>query len=94
MTCGSLFGQSPTRYGVTSLIAACLAFGSWALVVVLGFAMAYIAGLLALIGVVAGVLGIGTGLYYRGWPGIVGGLLGLAMIGWGAWSVAWALAHF
>ena len=94
MTSGTLFGQSPTRYGLASVIAACLAFASWALIVVIGFAMAYVAGLLALVAVVAGVLGIGTGLYFRRWPGIVGGVLGLAMIGYGAWSVGRALTHF
>ena len=94
---GTLFGQSPARYGVASLIAAGLAFASWPLMIVFGFGMVYLAMLFALVAVVAGVLGVGSGIYYKGRLGIAGGLLGMLAIGLMAlagWYLAWSFTHF
>ena len=96
-TTGTLFGQSPARYGVASLIAAGLAFASWPLMIVFGFGMVYLAMLFALVAVVAGVLGVGSGIYFQGRLGIFGGLLGMLAIGLmalAAWYVAWSFTHF
>ncbi len=90
----TLFGQSPKRYGLASLIAVCLAFASWPLMVVIGFIMVYVAMLLALIAVVSGLLGIGSGIYYNEWLGVVTGALGVGLAGFGVWTVVWAVTHF
>jgi len=90
----TLFGQTPTRYGLTSLIAACLAYASWSLMAVVGFVMVYVAALLALIAVAAGILGVGTGTYFNEWRAAAAGSLGLVLIGFGLWSVVSALTHF
>ena len=90
----TLFGQSPKRYGITSLIAACLAFASWPLMVVIGFIMVYVAILLACVAVVSGLLGVGSGIYYRAWPAVVTGGIGMGLAGFGVCSVVWAMTHF
>ena len=97
MTEGStntLFGQSPKRYGLASVIAVCLALACWPLSVVIGFIMVYVSMLLALIAVVSGLLGIGTGIYYNEWLGVVTGALGVGLAGFGVWSVWWGLSNF
>jgi len=90
----TLFGQSPTRYGVASLIAVCLAGASWPLMVVVGFVMVYVAALLVLVAVVSGLLGIGAGIYYQDWLGTTTSALGVCLAGFGIWSVVWAMTHF
>ena len=87
----TLFGQSPKRYGLASLIAVCLAFACWPLMFVVGFIMVYVAMLLALIAVVSGLLGIGSGIYYNEWLGVVTGVLGVGLAGFGVCSVVWAV---
>lgn len=91
---GTLFGISPARYAVVSVGSSCLAWASWPLIVVIGFLVIFIAGLLALIAVVSGLLAIGAGIYHKSMPAIVLGVLGLALTGAGAWFVVSALAHF
>lgn len=90
----TLFGQSPKRYGIVSLIAACLAFASWPLMVVLGFLMVYIASLLAVVAVVSGLLGMGSGIYYKAWPAVVMGGIGMGLAGVGVSFVVSALSSF
>ena len=90
----TLFGLSPKRYGVTSLIASCLAFVSWPLMVVLGFLMVYIAILLAVVAVVSGLLGVGAGIYYKAWPAVVMGGIGMGLTGVGVSVVVSALSSF
>lgn len=90
----TLFGQSPTRYGLASLAAACLAFAIWPLMIVIGFGVVYVALLLALVAIVAGVLGIGSGLYYKQWPAYSSGALAIALIVFGGWYVASAITQF
>lgn len=90
----TLFGQSPKRYGLTSLIAVCLAVVSWPLMFVIGFIMVYVAMLLALIAVVSGLLGIGSGIYYNEWLGVGTGALGVGLAGFGVWAVVWAVTHW
>lgn len=90
----TLFGQSPKRYGLASLIAVCLAVVSWPLMFVIGFIMVYVAMLLVLIAVVSGLLGIGSGIYYNEWLGVVTGAIGLVLAGFGVCSVVWAVTHF
>ena len=90
----TLFGQSPKRYGLASLIAVCLAVVSWPLMFVIGFIMVYIAVLLALIAVVSGLLGMGSGIYYNEWLGVVTGALGVGLVVAGTSSVVSALSNF
>ena len=90
----TLFGQSPKRYGVTSLAAACLAFASWPLMVVIGFVMVYVAALLAFVAVVSGLMGVGSGIYYKEYVGVVTGALGLALACSGVVFIISALTHF
>ena len=91
----TLFGLSPVRYGTVSLIAACLAFASQWLVVVVGVFLCLVAFIpLALIGIVSGLLGIGTGLYYGQWPGSVAGTVGVAIIAFVSWSLAQNITQF
>ena len=90
----TLFGHSPKRYGLASVISVCLALACWPLSVVIGFIMVYASMLLALIAVVSGLLGIGTGIYYNEWFGAVAGALGAGLAGVGVWSVVWAMSNF
>ncbi len=62
--------------------------------VVVGFIMVYVAMFLALFAVVSGLLGIGSGIYYNEWTGVVTGALGVFLTGFGVWSVFWAMTHF
>lgn len=73
----TLFGQSPNRYGVTSLAAVCLAIASWPLKVVIGFVMVYVAALPAFLAVVSGLMGVGSGIYYKGYVGVLTGAFDL-----------------
>ena len=78
---------SPTRYGATSLIAACLAWASWPLVLVVGVFLAICWVLpLAIVAVAAGLLGIGLGAYRKEVASVMSAG-GLALIGAGAWMV-------
>ncbi len=90
----TLFGLSPKRYGVTSLTAACLAFVSWPLMVVIGFLMVYVAALLALVAVVSGLMGVGSGIYYKEYAGTVMGALGVALCCTGVVVIISALTQF
>ena len=90
----TLFGQSPKRYGFASLIAVCLTFASWPLMVVIGFIMVYVAVILALIAVVSGLLGVGSGIYYKEWGAVVAGALGAGLAFTGACFVVSALSEF
>ncbi len=91
----TLFGRTPTSYGTISLIAACLAWLCWPLVLVLGvFLVLVVEFPLVLIGVVSGLLGLGAGVYFQKPAAIATATLGLVLIGYGAWSVAYALMHF
>ena len=90
----TLFGQSPKRYGLASLIAVCLAFACWPLMVVIGFIMVYVAVLLALTAVVSGLLGVGSGIYYKEWGAVVAGALGAGLAVTGACFVVSALSNF
>jgi len=92
----TLFGQSPKRYGFASLIAVCLTFASWPLMVVIGFIMVYVAVLLALIAVVSGLLGVGSGIYYyyKEWGAVVAGAVGVGLASAGACAVISALSRF
>ena len=91
----TLFGQSSVRYGTVSLIAACLAFLSQWLVMLVGVFLCLVALIpLALIGSLSGLLGIGTGLYYRQWPGCVAGTMGVVIIGFVIWSFTRNITQF
>ncbi|MEZ6056974.1 MAG: hypothetical protein R3C01_09745 [Planctomycetaceae bacterium] len=90
----TLFGHSPNRYGVLSVIAVGFAFACWPLMVVIGFVMVYVAALLALIAVVSGLLGIGSGLYFRKWGAVVAGALGTGLAVAGICFIVSALSHF
>jgi hypothetical protein len=87
-----LFGQSPKRYGITSLIAACLAFASWPLMSVFGFLIVYAAVLPAIVAVVSGLLGVASDIHYKAWPAVVTGGIGMALAGFGLWYV-WVITH-
>ncbi len=90
----TLFSHPPKRFGLASLVAACLAFASWPLMVVIGFIMVYVAILLALVTVVSGLLGIGSGIYYKEWPGVVMGAIGVGLVSVGACFIVSALTNF
>ena len=91
----TLFGQSAVRYGMASLIAACLTFASQWLVVVVGIFLCLIALIpLALIGIVSGLLGIVTGLYCRHWAACATGTAGIVIIGFVLWSLARNITQF
>ena len=90
----TVLGLSPTRYGVASLVAACLAAASWPLVAGIGFGMVYVAILLAVAAVLSGLLGIGSGLYTKDPAAIATGALGLGIAGLGSSYVGWAMTHF
>jgi hypothetical protein len=94
ITANTLFGHSPARYGLVSLGAVCLAVACWPLSIVLGFGMVYVAMLLAFVAVVSGLMGVGSGVYYRDWVGIVTGALGVVLICCCVGYVGWSLAHF
>lgn len=77
-----LSGLSPARMGITSLISACLAWASLPLILVVGLFLALCATVpLVLIGVVTGMIGVGTGISGRNPVAIITGLLGLLVIG-------------
>ena len=90
----TLFGQSPNRSGVASLVAACLAIVSWPLMVMIGFVMVYVAFLLALVALVSGLMGVGSGIYYLEWAGAVTGAIGAVLAGGGVCFVVAALSNF
>jgi len=90
----TLFGQSPKRYGVASIGAACLAFASWPLMVVIGFVMVYVAALLAFFALVSGLMGVGSGIYYKEAVGVATGALCLGLARWGIGFVASARTYF
>jgi len=90
----TLFGQSPKRYGIASVIAVCLAVSCWPLMVVIGFIMVYVAILLALIAVVSGLLGVGSGIYYKEWGAVVAGTIGSGLAVTGAGFIVSALSNF
>jgi len=78
----SVFGQSPARIGIISLISACLAWASLPLIVVVGVFLAFCVFIpLVLIGVLTGLLGIAAGIYGKNPVAIMTGLLGLLVIG-------------
>lgn len=93
-TTETLFGQSPTRFGVISLISAGLAVLSWPLMVVIGFIMVYVAGLLALTAILSGLLGIGGGLYFQRWSAVLPGAIGAGLAVAGAVLLAAAASSF
>jgi hypothetical protein len=90
----TFFGQSPKRFGIASLVAACLAFASWPLMVVIGFLMVYVAMLMSLVAVVSGLLGISSGIYFKEWPGVVMGTIGIGLVSVGACFIVSALSNF
>lgn len=92
----SLFGLSPSIYGIASLIAASISLASVWLVFNMGpdgilnnwWFGAFAIGLLPLFGITSGLLGVGGGFHRRNWFGMITGAVGLAMSSCEAWF-AW-----
>ncbi len=90
-----LLGRSPATYGIVSLIAACLAWLSWPLVIVIGvFLVIAVEIPLVSIAVVSGLLGLGAGVYHGNWLAVATSAVGLALIGGGVCFIVNALTHF
>lgn len=86
------FRLSPGRYGIVSLIAACLVFVIWPLILVGGlFVVLCLEVPLVLIAVVSGLVGLATGASYKDGIGFAAAILGLALIGFGVWSFSDAM---
>jgi hypothetical protein len=65
------------------------------LLVVIGWVLWFLVLILsALIAVVCGLLGVGSGLYYKDWLGTVTGAIGLTITGFGIWFVMEALTNW
>ena len=78
----TLFGLSPARFGITSLISACLAWASMPLIVVVGVFLALcVFAPLVLTSVVTGLIGVGAGIYYKNPVAILTAALGLLLVG-------------
>lgn len=78
----ALVGLSPVAYGTMSLVAAGLAWASNLLVVPAGIpAWLTTLVLLALVSLVAGVLGIGKGIRSQNWLGVVAAVAGIVVTG-------------
>ena len=90
----TLSGHSPNRIGIAALIAAGLAFLSWPLMFIIGFVMVYAAGLFALVAIVLGLLGIGTGIYFREPVAVITGALAVTLTIVGVSFIFSALANF
>jgi hypothetical protein len=83
---------TPGRYGIVSLIAACLVYLCWPLILVLGlFLVLCVEVPLVLIAVAAGLAGLVTGAIYRDWIGVSAAVVGLSLIGMGAWLLSGAM---
>lgn len=87
------FSLSPAWYGMASLVAACLAWGSVWLIFNQGpdgltknrmFTTVTIQ-FLPWFSFVCGLLGVGVGIQLKSWLGIITGAIGLAMIAYEAW---------
>lgn len=92
----TLFGLTPAKYGIASLISACIAvICGFFLLVVLGWVLWFLILFLSVLtAVVCGLLGVGAGIYHKDWLGIVTGSLGLVLIGFGSWRIMWAIMNF
>ena len=74
------------RFGVASLVVACLAVASQLLIVVIGVLAAFLLFPLALIAVACGLVGLIAGIRDKDWMGSLSGALGLTLVGWLVWS--------
>lgn len=78
----TVFGQSPARFGIISLVSACLAWASLPLIVLVGVFLACCVFVpLVLTSVVTGLVGIGAGIYHRNPVAMITALLGLLLVG-------------
>ena len=88
----TLFGLSPAKYGIASLVTACLAWACWPLMLVVGFFIVFcIDAVLVLIAVVCGLTGLATGIFYKDFLGSVTATLGLFIISCGVWAISNAM---
>lgn len=77
----TVFGLSPARLGIISLISACLAWASLPLIVVVGVFLALcVFTPLVLTSVVTGLVGVGAGIYYKNPVAILTATLGLLLV--------------
>jgi len=91
-SCKPVWGITPGRYGIVSLIAACLVYLCWPLILVLGlFLVLCIEVPLVLIAVAAGTVGLVTGAIDKDWIGVSAAVMGLSLIGLGAWLFSGAM---
>jgi hypothetical protein len=78
----TVIGLSSARFGIISLISACLAWTSIPLIVVVGVFLALCVFIpLALTSVVTGLVGISAGIYYKNPRAIFTATLGLLLVG-------------
>jgi hypothetical protein len=83
---------TPGRYGIVSLIAACLVYLCWPLVVVLGlFLVICVEVPLVLVAVLSGLVGLVTGAIHKDWIGVSAAAMGLSLMGLGAWLFSGAM---
>jgi hypothetical protein len=82
------------RYGIISLAAAALAWATWPLVTVVGPLVGVVQVPLVLLALIAGLIGVGTGIQHKCAAEIVTGALGLSLIACGAWLAVDAIMHF
>jgi hypothetical protein len=76
-----VFGLSPARFGITSLISACLAWASIPLIVVVGVFLAHcVFAPLVMTSVVTGLTVVGAGIYYKNPVAILTATLGLLLV--------------
>jgi hypothetical protein len=84
----------PARYGIISLVAAVLAWATWPLLTVVGPLVGVVQVPLALLALITGLIGVGTGIRHGCAAEFMTGAAGLCLIACGACLAVHSIMHF